>query len=180
MHVAMRDDLWAPFNVQPLVLIANVRRELTGAKSEEKVFNLFAANAPPRSPPPPLALCLPQIIFRVQIFQIARIKFGLCNALLIAEPINADSQLGLSSPAVVNCLAKEHDTRGDRGITCSIFRVYVHEYWQDISVHVSLTHARTHSHSHMHAHTHSNKVIIIHVSSTEHIYKMGCRAENTG
>lgn len=37
----------------------------------------------------------------------------------------------------LNLLAKEHDTQGDRGITCSIFRVYVHEYWQDISVHVT-------------------------------------------
>ena len=65
----------------------------------------------------------------------------------------------------VNCLAKEHDTQGDRGITCSIFSVYVHEYWQDNSVHVT--------------HTHSDTVIITQISSTEHIYKMGSRA-NTG
>lgn len=37
----------------------------------------------------------------------------------------------------LNLLAKEHDTQSDRGITCSIFRVYVHDYWQDISVHVT-------------------------------------------
>lgn len=54
LHVAMRDDLWASFNVRPLVLIANVGRELIGAKSKDKVFNLFAANAPPPLPHPHL------------------------------------------------------------------------------------------------------------------------------
>lgn len=45
----------------------------------------------------------------------------------------------------VNCLAKEHDTQGDTGITCSIFSLYVHEYWQDSSVHVTHTHTQRYS-----------------------------------
>lgn len=90
-------------------------------------------------------------------FKSPGIKFGLCNAHLIAEPINANSQRGLSSPVVDISPAKEHDTRGDRGITCSIFRVYVHEYWQDNSVQVSLTHthARIPTYNIVHALAHS-------------------------
>lgn len=50
MYTGMQDDLWAPFNVRPVFLIAYFGQELIGAKSKKNFLNLFAAIAPPAPP----------------------------------------------------------------------------------------------------------------------------------
>lgn len=46
-YVGMQGDLWAPFNVRPVVLIANVGRELIGATKPKKSLQLICSKLSP-------------------------------------------------------------------------------------------------------------------------------------